>query len=193
MTNICHVSLVLSSLKGESICSEVFCFGRKLKEKAAHSYMFILEEPGSRRCILHMEQDMTSVRVPALGEFYDMVLHCPLWNVCPKAQVSWSEERSIRSEKKVVHHRAVRCLLAALSLKRVCLNRKAEALNLIQCQTVSQHSGERGLDVLSELVVVRSSYALWSFWDSQGLMARYHWAPPLCCLVTRASTNALAS
>lgn len=33
VTNICHVSLVLSSLKGESICSEVFCFGRKLKEK----------------------------------------------------------------------------------------------------------------------------------------------------------------
>lgn len=33
MTNICHVSLVLSSLKGESICSEVFCFGRKLKGK----------------------------------------------------------------------------------------------------------------------------------------------------------------
>lgn len=33
MTNICHVSLVLSSLKGKSICSEVFCFGTKLKEK----------------------------------------------------------------------------------------------------------------------------------------------------------------
>lgn len=48
MTNICHVSLVLLSLKGKSICSEVFCFGRKLKEKTAHSYMFILEEPRSK-------------------------------------------------------------------------------------------------------------------------------------------------
>lgn len=32
-TDICHVPLVLLSLKGESIYSEVFCFGRKLKEK----------------------------------------------------------------------------------------------------------------------------------------------------------------
>lgn len=61
VTNICHVSLVLSSLKGESICSEVFCFGRKLKEKKnqtkpAHSYMSLLEGPRPKRCILHMER-----------------------------------------------------------------------------------------------------------------------------------------
>lgn len=65
MTNICHVSLVLSSLKGESICSEVFCFGRKLKEKTAHSYMFILEEPRPKRCILHVEQGMRSLKGPS--------------------------------------------------------------------------------------------------------------------------------
>lgn len=56
--------------------------------------------------------------------------------------------------EKVVNHRAVSCLLAGLSLSHGSLNRRAEELNLIQCQTVSQHRGEDGLDVLREPVVM---------------------------------------
>lgn len=47
--------------------------------------MFILEEPRSKRCILPLEKDMISVLL-ALGEVYNMVLHCPLWKVCFLAQ-----------------------------------------------------------------------------------------------------------